>query len=62
MTGDIPFYLHLPILIVVTSLVTSATRSERWSRIVGMSLRSGLWLSMILVGVAVVLYLFQLFI
>jgi hypothetical protein len=51
-------YWHLPILIVVVSLVYSATRYDQWSAILQESLRWGLRLAGFLVGIAVLLYLY----
>jgi hypothetical protein len=62
MMPALSYYWHLPILIVVISLVCSATRFERWPRILVESLRWGLWTGGILVGVSVVFYVLQLFI
>jgi hypothetical protein len=55
-------YLHLPILILVISLVYSATRFERWDNIVRETLRWGLRMAMFLCGIGVVLYVISLFI
>ena len=58
----IPFYWHLPIMIVVISLVYSATRFERWKNILSEAVRWGLRMSAFLVGIGVVLFLLSLFI
>jgi hypothetical protein len=58
----IPFYWHLPIMIVVISLVYSATRFERWKNIFSEAVRWGLRMSAFLVGIGVVLFLLSLFI
>jgi hypothetical protein len=50
-------YWHLPILIVVVSLVYSATRYDHWSAILHESVRWGLRLAGFLVGIGVILYL-----
>ncbi len=50
-------YWHLPILIVVVSLVYSATRYDQWGAILRESLRWGIRLAAFLVGIGVVLYL-----
>jgi hypothetical protein len=52
----ISIYLHLPVLIVLISLVYSATRYERWDAILHEALRWGLRMSAFLVGIVVVLY------
>ena len=49
-------FWHLPILIVIISLVYSATRYERWDAILHEALRWGLRMSAFLVGIVVVLY------
>jgi hypothetical protein len=58
----IGFYWHLPILLVVVSLVYSATRFERWSSILIESVRWGARMAGFLAGIAVILYVLQLFI
>jgi hypothetical protein len=50
-------YWHLPILIVVVSLVYSATRYDQWGAILHESIRWGLRLAGFLVGIGVILYL-----
>lgn len=50
------FYWHLPILIVVISLVYSATRYDEWKPILHEAWRWGARLAGFLVGVMVVLY------
>ena len=59
---SIPFYWHLPILIVVISLVYSATRFERWPSILLESVRWARRMGVFLLGIGLVLYLLQLFI
>lgn len=52
-------YWHLPILLVVFSLVYSATRHDRWDRILW---EAGGWVIRVatfLVGIAVALYVFS---
>jgi hypothetical protein len=49
-------YWHLPILIVVVSLVYSATRYDQWGPILREALRWGLRLTAFLVAIAVALY------
>lgn len=53
----LPLYAYLPLLIVVISLVYSATRYEDWGAILREALRWGLRMSAFLVGVAAVLYI-----
>lgn len=57
----VSLYVHLPILIVLISLVYSATRFEHWDNILHEAWRWGLRMGMFLVGIAAVLYLFSLF-
>jgi hypothetical protein len=52
----IPYYWHLPVLIVVISLVYSATRFDEWGAILHEALRWGLRLTGFLVAIVVVLY------
>jgi hypothetical protein len=54
--GHLPIYWHLPILIVVISLVYSATRFEEWTSICHEAFRWGRNITVFLVGVAIVLY------
>lgn len=49
-------YWHLPILIVVISLVYSATRYDQWGPILREAFRWGLRLTGFLVAIAVILY------
>jgi hypothetical protein len=49
-------YWHLPLLIVVISLVYSATRFDEWGPILREALRWGLRLTMFLLVIAAVLY------
>jgi hypothetical protein len=49
-------YWHLPILIVVVSLVYSATRFDQWGAILNEALRWGLRLTGFLVAIGVILY------
>jgi hypothetical protein len=55
-------YWHLPIVIVLISLVYSATRFETWGAILHEALRWGLRMTGFLVGIAVILYVVTLFI
>jgi hypothetical protein len=59
---SIPFYWHLPLLIVVVSLVYSATRFERWSSILLESVRWARRMAVFLVVIALALYAVQWFI
>ena len=49
-------YWHLPILLVVFSLVYSATRHDRWDRILREALGWGTRIGLFLVAVGLVLY------
>jgi hypothetical protein len=53
---QLPLYGHLPILIVLISLVYSATRFEEWGAIFHEALRWGLRMAGFLLAIAVVLY------
>jgi hypothetical protein len=66
-TGLLPvaamgFYWHLPILIVVVSLVYSATRFDDWPSILREALRWGLRLTGFLAAIILVLYVLATFI
>jgi hypothetical protein len=50
-------YFHLPLLIVLISLVYSATRYEEWPSIFNEAFRWGLRMAMFLVGIGVVIWL-----
>lgn len=52
----ISIYWHLPIMIVVISLVYSATRFDQWSQIFHEAFRWGLRMSSFLLAIAAVLY------
>jgi hypothetical protein len=54
--GRYSFYWHLPILIVIISLVYSATRHERWGAIFHEAFRWARNMVVFLGGAAVVLY------
>ena len=56
----LPFYWHLPFLIVVISLVYSATRFERWDQILHEAVRWGLRMASFLLVIVVVLYVLAL--
>lgn len=55
--GSPTFYWHLPLLIVVISLVYSATRYDHWSAILLEAWRWGVRMTAFLVGVGLVLFL-----
>jgi hypothetical protein len=55
-------YLHLPILIVVISVVYSATRYESWPSIFREAFRWGLRMSVFLVIIGALLYALATFI
>jgi hypothetical protein len=55
------YYTHLPALIVVVSLVYSATRFDRWGAILREALRWGLRMVAFLAAVVVVLFLLNRF-
>jgi hypothetical protein len=57
----INMFWHLPILIVIISLVYSATRYDEWRPIVREALRWGLRLAGFLLVIGVALYLFKFF-
>jgi hypothetical protein len=50
-------YWHLPILLVVVSLVYSATRHDRWDRILREAIGWGFRIASFLALIGVVLYL-----
>ncbi len=54
--GHLAYYWHLPILIVIISLVYSATRFDDWRMILREALRWGLRLASFLLTIAIVLY------
>jgi hypothetical protein len=54
-------FWHLPVLIVIISLVYSATRYDEWGPILREALRWGLRLAGFLVVIGVALYLFKFF-
>jgi hypothetical protein len=53
----IHYYLHLPLAIVLISLVYGATRYDQWDLILKESLRWGLRLTGFLFAVILILYL-----
>jgi len=52
----VPYYWHLPLLILVVSLVYSATRFDQWGPIFREAVRWGLRLSAFLLAIVVILY------
>jgi hypothetical protein len=58
----VSIYWHLPIVIILVSLVYSATRFEKWDAIVVEAMRWGLRMAAFLVGVSAILYVVALFI
>jgi hypothetical protein len=55
--AHLPFYWYLPLLIVLVSLVYSATRHDQWSAVVHEAVRWGLRLMIFLLSIVVVLWL-----
>jgi hypothetical protein len=60
--GAISIYWHLPIVIVLVSMIYSATRFEQWGAIFLETVRWGLRITTFLVGVSVLLYVVTLLI
>jgi hypothetical protein len=56
------YYWHLPLLVVVISLVYSATRFDRWDYILREAVLWALRMLLFLFGIAVVLYVLSLII
>jgi hypothetical protein len=54
-------FWHLPVLIVIISLVYSATRYDQWGPIVREALRWGMRLAGFLLVIGVALYLWKFF-
>ena len=54
--GHLPFYVHVPVLLILISLVYSATRFDDWNLILREAVRWGLRLLLFLVIIVVVLY------
>jgi hypothetical protein len=50
------YYWHLPVLIIVISLVYSATRFEHWGPILREAVRWGIRLTVFLFAIIIVLY------
>jgi hypothetical protein len=55
-------YWHLPVVIVVISLVYSATRFDRWDLILREAMRWGMRMTVFLVAIFLVLYVLSRFI
>ncbi len=49
-------YIHLPILIVVVSLVYSATRHDNWNKILHEALHWGFRMTSFLVAIGLILF------
>ncbi|MCS7046711.1 MAG: hypothetical protein NZO58_10175 [Gemmataceae bacterium] len=62
MNFDLAMYAQLPLLLIVVSLVYSATRHDRWNMIFHEALRWGSRMFAFLVGIGVVLFLVAAFI
>lgn len=62
LTITIPLYVQLPIVIVLISLVYSATRFDDWPAILHEAFRWGWRMVAFLFGIAVVLYVIARFI
>ncbi|HZT79445.1 MAG TPA: hypothetical protein VFA26_04465 [Gemmataceae bacterium] len=58
----VSFYWHLPLLIVLVSLVYSATRFDQWGPILREAVRWGLRLTGFLVAIMVILFVLATFI
>jgi hypothetical protein len=58
----LPFYWHLPVLIVVISLVYSATRFDHWPNILHEAFRWGLRMAGFLAAIVVILFVLALWI
>ena len=54
--GIAAIYLHLPLMLLVISLVYSATRHEDWDEILGEAFRWGIRMFGFILAVAVVLF------
>ncbi len=50
------YWVDLPLLVVLISLVYSGTRHDRWPAILGEAIRWGFRLLVFLVGIAVILF------
>lgn len=56
-----PLYWHLPVMIVVISLIYSATRYDEWGSILHEAWRYGLRMAGFLLGVGAAVYLVAVF-
>ena len=56
MLGQVSYYWHLPILIVVISMVYSATRFDSWGSIFREAVRWGIRLTVFLCAIIAVLF------
>jgi hypothetical protein len=54
--SHLPYYVHVPVLLILISLVYSATRFDQWDLILREAVRWGLRLLLFLVVIVVVLY------
>ena len=54
-------YIHLPILIVVVSLVYSATRHDNWNKILREALHWGFRMSTFLITIGLILFVLSTF-
>jgi len=54
--GHLPYYVHVPVLLILISLVYSATRFDDWHLILREAFRWGFRLLSFLVIIVVVLY------
>jgi hypothetical protein len=54
--ATMPIYWHLPIMIVLISLVYSATRFEQWKSILREAFRWGIRMTVFLVAIEAALY------
>lgn len=59
--GNLFYYLHLPVLLVVVSLVYSATRFDDWKLILSEAVRWGSKMALFLGSIVVVLQLVAIF-
>ena len=55
-SSHVLYYVHVPVLLILISLVYSATRFDQWNLILREALRWGLRLLLFLVVIVVVLY------
>jgi hypothetical protein len=55
-TSHLLYYVHVPVLLILISLVYSATRFDQWNLILREAVRWGLRLLLFLLVIVVVLY------